>query len=194
MTVMTSDTHPIRVDFVAADKVPLPGRIGLTFAPGKKQKHGFSGFWDRDLGRDLARLRDHYRTDGLVSLIEEHEFADLGIPDLREQARDYGMESIWFPIPDVSVPSSMECFAGTIDHLCRMLRDGQTVVVHCKGGLGRSGLVAASVLVQAGVLPQEAVSAVRAARLGAIETNGQEAYIEKFHLFISSRQTTKQQE
>lgn len=31
----TSESHPIRVDYVPADAVGLRGRIGMTFAPGK---------------------------------------------------------------------------------------------------------------------------------------------------------------
>jgi hypothetical protein len=31
----TSLTHPIRVDFVVSEKLTFPGRLGLTFAPGK---------------------------------------------------------------------------------------------------------------------------------------------------------------
>ena len=35
---MNSETHPIRADFVRSDKFPILNRLGMTFAPGKKQK------------------------------------------------------------------------------------------------------------------------------------------------------------
>lgn len=59
----TSETDPIRVDFVAPDVVPPPGRIGLTFAPGKQDPAARTGAWDRDLSADLQHLRSRFGTD-----------------------------------------------------------------------------------------------------------------------------------
>jgi hypothetical protein len=100
---LTSDNDPICVDFVDPAAHGLPGRLGLALAPGKSIR-GLTADWDRDLGKDLARLREHYRTDVLVTLIEEFEMEDAGIPLLRPEAQRAGMKSIWFPIPDVSTP------------------------------------------------------------------------------------------
>jgi ADP-ribosyl-[dinitrogen reductase] hydrolase len=58
-----------------------------------------------------------------------------------------------------------------------MLQHGGRVVVHCRGGLGRAGTVAARMLVELGSTPQEAIRRVRASRRGAIETPAQEAYV-----------------
>ncbi len=77
----TSDSDPIRVDFVPQDAHGLPGRLGLTFAPGKSGR-GVYANWDRDLTKDLARLRDVYGTKVLVSLIEEFEMKRASIPGL----------------------------------------------------------------------------------------------------------------
>lgn len=177
----TSDTDPIQVNFVAADDLKLPGRLGLTFAPGKKQPHGQSGHWDRDLDKDLTRLRAEFNADTLVSLIEEHEFERLKISSLRDRAKAAGIESLWFPIRDQSVPTSAEEFAALVDSVVGRLREGRTVVVHCMGGLGRTGLVAAACLVAATEMtPEEAVKAVRAARRGAVETPEQERYVSGF--------------
>ena len=52
------------------------------------------------------------------------------------------------------------------------LRDGFNVLVHCKGGLGRAGTIAARLLIELGMAPQMAVGVVRQARPGAIETPG----------------------
>lgn len=186
MTVRNSHTHPLRVNFIDDERVRLPGRIGLTFAPGKKQKHAATGKWDRDLDEDLRRLRDEFGTDLLVSLLEEHEFVELQIMGLRQRARFFGMEVLWFPIRDVSVPDSIDGFQLCVDTVVNRLRNGETVVIHCKGGLGRTGLLAAACLVATSDLtPDEAVAIVRRARPGAIETTAQEEYVNRFKEFLN---------
>jgi ADP-ribosylglycohydrolase len=50
-------------------------------------------------------------------------------------------------------------------------------VVHCRGGLGRAGLVSSRLLVELGWEPDAAIQTVRRARPGAVETSVQERYI-----------------
>ena len=54
------------------------------------------------------------------------------------------------------------------------------MVVHCRGGLGRAGLTAACLLVQAGMEPGEAMALVRKTRPGAIENSRQEKFVREF--------------
>ncbi|RLB47434.1 MAG: protein phosphatase [Deltaproteobacteria bacterium] len=181
---MTSQSHPIRVDFVSPDVVAPPGRLGLTLAPGKKDTSAWTGAWNRDLDVDLQRLRSHFGTDLLVSLIEDGRFRTdelelLRIGDLFERVTAHDMESRWFPIEDVSVPLSLDDFIGLVSQLVEAVAAGRTVVVHCRGGLGRSGLVAAACLVGLGSTPEDAIAAVRRARRGAVETPAQAAYVSK---------------
>jgi ADP-ribosyl-[dinitrogen reductase] hydrolase len=58
-----------------------------------------------------------------------------------------------------------------------LLGERRHVLLHCMGGLGRSGMVAARLLVELGEEPRTAIQRVRAARPGAIETAAQEAYV-----------------
>lgn len=58
-----------------------------------------------------------------------------------------------------------------------ILRDGFNVVVHCKGGLGRAGMIAADLLVRLGVPREVAIDRVREARPGAIENEEQETEV-----------------
>ena len=52
----TSESHPIRVDVVA--NAALPGRLGLTLAPGKHVVGTITPWgWERDLETDLSDLR-----------------------------------------------------------------------------------------------------------------------------------------
>lgn len=182
----TSDNDPLRVDFIAEGALGLPGRLGLTIAPGKKDR---ARHWDRDLGADLARLRE-LGTTLLVSLMHRDEYEYLNIPELLPRAEAAGIATRWFPITDVAAPHLQEMgdFGALVDQIIARLRAGETVVVHCRGGLGRSGLVAASVLAALGHPADRAIALVRAARDGAVEVTAQERWV---HAFAASEHAAR---
>ena len=60
-----------------------------------------------------------------------------------------------------------------------ILRNGFDVVVHCRGGLGRAGTIAARLLVELGIEPATAIAKVREARPGAIENSRQELFVDE---------------
>jgi protein-tyrosine phosphatase len=171
----TSESSPLYVDFLPADAIGLAGRIGLTIAPGKRDHFGL---WDRDLELDLDRLRQHHGASLLVTLLEEHELRLLRIPNLPARAEAHGLGTEWFPFEDGGVPADEPGLWSLVDRILDAVRPGRTVVIHCRGGLGRSGLVAASCLIALGRAPTEAIDSVRAARPGAIEPL-QEAWLRK---------------
>lgn len=177
----TSESDPLRVHWVP--DLPAAGALGLTLAPGK---HGPSYYdpagWARDLDADLDRLRHHHRADVLVSLLEDHEYDLLAIPDLRGRARDAGLEVRHFPIADDSVPPPWkeDAFAELVAGIRRAVDDGRRVVLHCRGGVGRSGLVAAAVATTYGDDADAAIARVRRAQPWAVETREQEAYVGRF--------------
>lgn len=76
--------------------------------------------------------------------------------------------------PGSSFETEWEAVGG---QLREMLTKGEDVYVHCKGGLGRAGTIAARLLVDLGVAPKKAIADVRAARPGAIQTREQEAHV-----------------
>jgi protein-tyrosine phosphatase len=104
---------------------------------------------------------------------------DLGLPRLRDAARRAGLESLWLPVPDLSEPPSLEAAAAVARQVLTRMAAGGTVVVHCRGGLGRSGTFAAGCLVVAGRTSRDAIRLVRAARPGAVETPGQVRFVER---------------
>jgi ADP-ribosylglycohydrolase/protein-tyrosine phosphatase len=179
MTAKTSDSDPIRVDFLPQHLLGTSGRIGMTFAPGKKD-HGMYALWNRDLGADLGHLVDVYGAAVLVSLVEDAELDLLSIRDLPAQADAAGLELLRFPFRDAGVPASVEAGAAIVGAVLDAAVSGRNVVIHCRGGLGRTGLVAACCLVALGCDATDGISHVRAARAGAVETRGQEQFIHSF--------------
>ncbi len=188
--VMTSDTHPIYADFVPEKETKTSGRLGMTFAPGMKAL-GMRGRWERDLKSDLRVLREGYGTHVLVSVMEEHEYGGYGIPELFEHDLVEGIEVLRFAIEDMNIPKEAEAeqYGALILEIVSRLKEGENVVVHCRGGLGRTGTVAACVLVALGVhSADEAIDAVRAARKGTIQTKDQEDFVRRFEETLRGRE------
>ncbi len=178
----TSLTHPLQVAFV---DIELPGRVGLTFAPGKTDPSGVTGDWARDLDLDLARLSQHHGVDVLVTLLDDgscgiDEFDQLRITDLGACARAHGMAWLVHPIRDGGVPQHAAQFADLIEVVVEYLTQGLTVVGHCRGGLGRAGVLASCVLVSLGRTVPDAIAAVRVVRPGAVENQQQERFVAEF--------------
>jgi hypothetical protein len=173
------DVRLIQVDFVRQAAHRLRGRLGLTGAPGR-WRPGRDAASDRLLEEDLVRLRDHFRARTLVTLLEDREMCDLGLPRLREMVARAGLESLWLPIADYSVPPSLESAREVAERILARMAMGATVVIHCRGGLGRSGTVAACCLVAAGRKADTAIRLVRAARPGAVEAEAQERFVARF--------------
>ena len=188
--VRTSETEPILVDFLPDAGVDLPGRLRMTFAPGMKAP-SLGGRWERDLAADLRELEETHGADALVSLMEEHEYGGYGIPELLEEGGiDSNIEVVRFAIKDMGIPREAEAqeFEAMISSVVERLRGGQTVVVHCRGGLGRTGTVAACTLVALGRhSADEAIGAVREARPGTVQTAGQEDFVRRFEKTTRSR-------
>jgi len=161
----------LRVDWVESPHV-RPGRLGMTICPGRGDR-------DRNLEADLAQLQTE-GVDRLLCLSTEAELDWAGVPDLGSRAVALGLNYRWLPIPDQGTCSLRE--ADDLVGWCRGgVERGESVVVTCMGGLGRSGMIAACALVDAGASPTAAIGAVRAARgPRAVETSGQEELVSRF--------------
>ena len=171
----TSQDYPLQIDSVSVPD--STGRIGMTFCPGKKQRGAMTGDWHRDLIRDLEAIQTWGATV-IINLIEDHEMVDLGVQDTAQNL-PAGIDYMRLPVPDFGVPDSAWHAQWQVESpvLLARLRTGESIVLHCKGGLGRTGMIAARMLVELGCTPQASIDAVRQARSGAIETREQEAYV-----------------
>lgn len=172
----TSVSDPIRFSEVLCGR----GVLGLTFCPGKSGPSVFGDHWDRDLDLDLDAARA-WAASMVLTLVESHELDMLRVAGLGAAVEARGMTWLHAPIKDVSIPdAAFERRWTLIGHVLRSELDkGNRVVVHCRGGRGRAGLIAARLLVEFGAEPNAAVATVRAARPGTIETREQEDYVRR---------------
>jgi len=174
MKSRTSLSHPLQIATLPIET----GAIGVTFCPGKQGDSVFGAPWARDLSLDLDVIQA-WGASAVVTLVEGHELISLGVPDLGQRVRERGMEWHHLPIVDLTAPG--QAFEETWHPVAMTLRQrissGGRVLVHCRGGLGRAGTVAACLLVEFGVAAPEAIQRVRTARPNAIETSAQERYV-----------------
>lgn len=172
----TSLTHPLKIATVSAGSAL--GRVGLTFCPGKHDQQAMSGHWERDLSLDLDAIRD-WGAAAVVTLLEPKEMTFLRVERLGEEVLRRGM--LWFhlPIVDISIPDRRfeERWKAAGNELRTLLRKESDVLVHCRGGLGRAGMIGARLLIEVGMETASAIRQVRAVRPGAIETREQEKYV-----------------
>lgn len=170
----TSLTHPLRIDAVAA---PGGGLIGMTFCPGKKQGYAAHGAWDRDLDLDLARVKE-WGAVAVVTLMESHELAKYKVSHLGAAAAARGMEWHHLPIVDADIPRKPfeAAWVQSGPRLREHLGAGRRVLLHCRGGLGRTGTIAVRLLAELGMPARDALAAVRKARPGTLETDAQVDY------------------
>jgi ADP-ribosyl-[dinitrogen reductase] hydrolase len=170
----TSQTHPLRIDALPVAN----GRLGLTLCPGKRGESVFGEPWLRDLDTDLDAVRD-WGADAVVTLIEASEAEMLGVAGLGAGVQAHGMAWHHLPIRDLDVPddAGTEAWFALSTTLHRILEGGGRVLLHCRGGLGRAGTIAALILTERGRSAPAAIAAVRAARPGAVETDAQEHWL-----------------
>ncbi|MFY7960206.1 MAG: protein-tyrosine phosphatase family protein [Elsteraceae bacterium] len=138
-------------------------------------------------GNLAAALADYRRAGAqlLLSLPPAAELEQLGLGALATECAALGLDWAHCPIPDFEPPGPPfeAAWRKAGPGLHARLDAGETIGLHCHAGLGRTGTVAALILIERGVTPVEAIAAVRRARPGAIETAAQLSYL---HLKASS--------
>jgi predicted protein tyrosine phosphatase len=151
---------------------PWRGRLAIATRPR-------GGEWLEDEVRGWRRAG----IDIVISLLESDEAAQLELLDESRVADTIGIRVISFPIPDRGVPASVPASLSLIATASSALGEGRNVAVHCRQGIGRSGLIAAGILANSGVQPEQAIKIVSDARGLAIpETTEQRLWVERLSL------------
>src|SRR6266496_1726507 len=132
---------------------PWPGKLALASRPR-------GGDWLED---EMASWR-RAGIDTVLSLLTPDEELDLDLKSEAQEVKASGMRFLSLPIPDRQVPNSATEVAGALEELAADLASGKNAVIHCRQGIGRTGLVAACLLVTKGVNPEAAVQRLSVAR------------------------------
>lgn len=119
----------------------------------------------------------------VVSLLESHEVCDLGLKDESSICAEFSIDFLVFPVPDRGTPASIHATALLVSDVVGRLRHGDGVGVHCRAGIGRSGLLVACVLLKLGVPFQEVFPMLsRARKLTVPDTPAQIDWAKNFAL------------
>lgn len=173
---MPQQTSPLRITSPASCQ-----NIGLSICPGKVDARAYSGPCQRDLASDVRAVRD-WGAGHVVTLLEPEEIAYLQVAALGEEVRKQGMAWHHWPVIDGSAlrtrhEPAHDQWREECALLLGALERGEKIFIHCRGGLGRTGTLAARLLMARGLPAEDAIREVRTARPGAIETEEQETYL-----------------
>jgi protein-tyrosine phosphatase len=152
-----------------------PGKLAVSARPR-------GGEW---LGDDVASWR-RSGVSAVLSLLTPDEEKNLDLLGEASEVRTQGMNFTSFPIPDRQIPRSDAKWIEILETVSDALSTGKNVLIHCRQGIGRSGLVAACLLVKKGMSPGAAIESVSAARGVSIpETVEQRDWIDHYAVALT---------
>ena len=123
---------------------------------------------------DLDHLRD-WKPALAITMTTEMELMQHGAATLGADFQAMGTRWVHLPVDDFGVPDARisQAWKAVSPQVMSALKGGGRVLVHCKGGCGRSGMIVLRLMVDAGEEPLEALRRLRAVRPCAVETEAQ---------------------
>lgn len=151
-------------------QTPSNGRLGTMPKPR-------GGDW---LNTEIQNLQQA-GVDVVVSLLTYPENVELGLTQEGHLCQTYGVNFISFPIQDRNVPESKMETGKLVHKLVTLLDDDKNIVVHCRAGIGRASLIAASILTTYNIPAAEAFSFIQERRgLPVPDTQEQKDWVSSF--------------
>ena len=138
---------------------PIPNSYWIKqgrFAAGEYP--GAAAYGDADI---RLKLLMEAGINHFIDLTEPHELGSyVGLA--RQYAAELGATVAWerHPIRDASIPRAPERMTGILDAIDHALSEGESVYVHCWGGIGRTGTAIGCWLVRRGLSGDEALRRV----------------------------------
>jgi protein-tyrosine phosphatase len=149
---------------------PWPGKLAISARPR-------GGDWLED---EISGWRKS-GVDAVVSLLTPQENDDLQLAGESNLAQAHGLRFVSLAVEDRGVPRSWEDASRVVANAGEMLRQGRNVAVHCRQGIGRSGMIAAALLIKDGSTLDDALKLISDVRgLPVPETTEQREWVRKF--------------
>ena len=163
----------LRLDFIDYPDNNSFGKIALTILPGRKDRN-------RNSNDDIKTIINK-NIKYVLCLITEVEFEQYGTQALKKLYKDNGINPYYYPILDQHAPDKKSIHL-VLDWMHSLLINKNDIVIHCVGGLGRSGTIAACYFIKYyNLSPEQSIELVRRFRSErAIETKEQEEFIYSF--------------
>ncbi len=155
------------------DILPLHNGAGLIFTP-------CPGTKEVDLKTSLVQLAAA-GASAVLTLMQNEEMQRNQVTDLPLLCTQLNLRWFHLPIEDDHAPEQEFHLAwqGASQNIHALLNDGKKIAIHCKGGTGRTGLVAAQILLESGLPLAEVIERVRAVKPNALRIPMQLEYIAK---------------
>lgn len=164
-------------------QIPCPGAghiVTLGF-PGLAFDVSGSAYVDRERMETTLSAAALRACRILIVLVEKTEVPDVAWTLLHDIAGERDIRIVHMPIPDYEAPDAgfAEQWAVINDDLSDILNAGNTVALSCHYGAGRSGTIAASMLMDRGLSVTDAIEAVRAEFAESIESEKQLIWLQQ---------------
>jgi protein-tyrosine phosphatase len=153
------------------DILPLQDGANLIFTP-------CPGTKGVDLQSSLQQLAAA-GTTAILTLMPKDEMQRSAVVDLPQLCEHSGLEWFHLPIEDDHAPERAfeEAWQSAKTKIHLLLDAGKTIAIHCKGGTGRTGLVAARILLERGIPLNNVIAHVKTARPNALQIQAHQKYI-----------------
>ena len=142
-----------------------PALLGISRLPGLQ-------------GNFLADIEKifNWKPTAIISLTEQKEIEDLGANDFISFIEKEKIPLLHFPIKDFgTVDQQREFLWEPISkNILKKVNNGDRILLHCRGGCGRSGMIVLRIMIEFGEDPEEALERLRKIRPCAVETEAQE--------------------
>ena len=117
----------------------------------------------------------------ILTLMPKEEMQRNAVVDMPELCAQLSLQWFHLPIEDDHAPEQEFTTAWDIasEKVHALLASGKSIAIHCKGGSGRTGLVAAQILLERGVSLDEVIERVRAVRPSALQIPAHQTYIQQ---------------
>ncbi|KRW98991.1 hypothetical protein PPERSA_11592 [Pseudocohnilembus persalinus] len=166
--------------------------FGLCHCPGKQLKMGRDGKpHNRNIIEDITYFKNLNQIQVIICLLNKYELRSIGVDYNKFQGicEKQGVQFLELPIIEMGEPEiSFQEFYDFIDkNIIQNIKNKKNVIAHCRGGIGRAGLLAACTLIQCNISQNatQAINMVRKIRdKRCVESRKQEDYVKKYQLFL----------